>query len=146
MRPLVAVFALAAGLAAAVAIRRRATLPRPSTSTATPSSTSTSSTPDPYTPAADPDAWRRALPPQIAGVPVAPSTDPGRGPAKSVTTAEARIAYKILDFLKEHGAPYGVRLRVTFPGRPLVAVFAEHPPDKGKAYPHPGVGFLEATT
>ena len=145
MRPLVAVFALAAGLAAAVAIRRRATLPRPSTSTATPPSTSTSSTPDPYTPATDPDAWRRALPPQIAGVPVAPSTEPGRGPARSVSTAEARTAYALLDFLKTHGAPYGVRVRVAFPTRPLVAVFQEHPADRGKPYPHPGVGFLEAT-
>lgn len=100
--------------------------------------------PAPYTPNPDPDLWRRQLPPQINGVAVAPSTDPGR-PARAVSTSEARFAYKLLDFLKTHGAPYGARVRVAFPAHLMVAHFAEHPPDKGKAYPHPGVALLEAT-
>jgi hypothetical protein len=71
--------------------------------------------------------------------------DPGGALLQGVTTEIGVVSYALLGLFKQWGRAYGDRVGFEVGGREIIAKFQEHPPDRGKDYPHPGVTLYEPT-
>jgi hypothetical protein len=71
--------------------------------------------------------------------------DPGGAVVKGVTTEIAVASYAVLGLMKQWNRNYGDRVAFEVGGRRVIGLYQEHPPDKGKNYPHPGLTLLEPT-
>lgn len=64
--------------------------------------------------------------------------------ASGVSTVGALAAYALLERFKRHGAAYGEQAAFTVDSGRYIALFQEHPADRGVPTPHPGVTLLDA--
>jgi hypothetical protein len=71
-------------------------------------------------------------------------TTPGTRLASNVSTLGALAAYALLERFKQQGASYGAQVALALPEGRTLALFQEHPPDRGTPTPHPGVTLLMA--